>query len=171
MLISRLLRRDQQGGSGHELAGLAEPALRNCFGEPGLLQLVRACVGQPLDRGDLAACSRRYRRCTRSHRLSTDVDGACATQADAAAPLGSGEAQQIAQNPDERHVRLGLDTLFDAVDGECIYHSLLLTVIVCCRAHGRARRRSRMSHGAVVLEYAGCQPIVAAAPAANKLIL
>ena len=58
--ISRVSILCQQGGSRHDLTGLAITALRYFFGDPCLLDAVAAVLGQPFDRRYLSTVDRRH---------------------------------------------------------------------------------------------------------------
>src|SRR5207302_5856419 len=59
-------------------------------------------------------------------RLSVDMDGACAAQRHAATELGSGQAERIAQDPKERHLRNHINALSFPVQCELYGHETLL---------------------------------------------
>jgi hypothetical protein len=44
------------------------------------------------------------------------MDGASAARADAAAEFGSGQSDDVANGPQEGHLRVGVDGVLDAVD-------------------------------------------------------
>jgi hypothetical protein len=44
------------------------------------------------------------------------MDGARAAGANAAAKFGSGQADNVANGPQERHLRVGIDAVLDPVD-------------------------------------------------------
>src|SRR5262249_20999763 len=62
-----------------------------------------------LDRGDRPALDVADRQHARPPRLAVDVHGARAALGDAAAELGAGEAELIAQDPEQRGVGVGVD--------------------------------------------------------------
>ena len=53
-----------------------------------------------------------------AHRLAVDVDRAGAAQRHAAAELGAGQAQRVAQDPEQRHRGNGVHGLRLAVQSE-----------------------------------------------------
>ena len=58
------------------------------------------------------------------HGVAVEVHGAGAALRDAAAELGAGEAEQVAQDPEQRHVGWRVDFALGAVDGQFHRHSL-----------------------------------------------
>ena len=56
------------------------------------------------------------RRHAGAHRLAVEMHRAGAAQRDAAAVLGAGQAEQIAQRPQQRHLRVGVDRIARPVD-------------------------------------------------------
>src|SRR5690242_8586636 len=67
--------------------------------------------GKPFDRGDVLSSYGRDLRDAGPGRLAVDMDGAGATQRHAAAELGAGHPQVIAQNPQQGHLRNDVDGL------------------------------------------------------------
>jgi hypothetical protein len=65
-------------------------ALRNLFGEPGLLHRMLAVRREPLDGGDLGTVDRADGRDAGADRLAVDMHGAGAALRDPAAELGTG---------------------------------------------------------------------------------
>ena len=96
----------QEGGGGHDLAGLAVATLRDILFDPGLLNRV---VVEAFDRRDRFASQRRDWGNAGAHRLPIDMDRASATQRHAAAELGAGHFKVIAQHPQEGHGRGKVD--------------------------------------------------------------
>src|SRR5205823_311113 len=103
---------------GHDLARLAVAALRHVFRDPRPLYGVRAVLGQALDRGDALVGDGRNGEHARPGRRAVEVYGTRAALGDAAAELGAGEAQRVAQHPEERRVGGDVDRFTLAVDGE-----------------------------------------------------
>ena len=108
----------QQRRRGHDHAALAEAALRHVERDPGLLHRVRAVRRQAFDGDDLLARPRRVEtgRTQRARRHAVDVHRAGAALRDAAAVLGAGQAELLAQHPQQRRVGLGLELAHRAVD-------------------------------------------------------
>src|SRR6185436_7070731 len=69
-------------------------------------------------RGDGVAGCAPDRSHAGAHGVAIEVDGTRAAQRLTAAILGSGEAEQIAQDPEQRHLGVGIDVVRDAIDGE-----------------------------------------------------
>ena len=99
--------------------GMQKPHWGTPVPDERLLQRVQgACPSaQPLDGADRAAARLHGQHQAARDRLAVEVDGAGAAVAGAAAFLGSGQAQVLAQRIEQRHV--GLDEHLDglAVDG------------------------------------------------------
>ena len=51
----------------------------------------------------------RHRRDAGTHRLAVDTHGAGAAGGDAAAELGAGQVEHVAQHPQQGHGRVGID--------------------------------------------------------------
>src|SRR6266404_4536811 len=108
----------QQRGDGHDHAGLAIAALRHVVLEPSLLHLMQlAVLREPFDRRDLLARRGADGEGARTYRRAIDVDGAGATLRDAAAVFGAGQADVLADYPEQRRIRVGVDVLRLPVDG------------------------------------------------------
>src|SRR5262245_682072 len=108
--------REQRGG-GHDLAGLAVTALHDLQVEPGLLNpLADVGVADRFDGGDGVP----HRRADRRHAGTTgdavQVHRASAAERGAATELGPVHAEQIAQDPQEWHVRRRIDGVRLSVD-------------------------------------------------------
>src|SRR5216110_2511642 len=112
----RILREQRRGG--HDLPRLTIAALRHVFLDPRALHRVRAVLGQAFDRGHALAGDRGHGQHAGARRDAVQVDGAGAALGDAAAELGAGEAEGVAQHPQERRVGGDGDRLALAVDGE-----------------------------------------------------
>src|SRR6185312_7234847 len=101
----------------HDLAGLAVTALDHFEIEPRALHF-RACGCRTdgFDGRDLALPDRSDRQQARTYRRSVKMHRACAALRDAAAEFGAGEAEQVAQHPQERHIGGRVDVLRFSVD-------------------------------------------------------
>ncbi len=103
-----------------DLSGLAIAALRHIFRRPGRLHRMRLAVdGQALDSGDGFALRRGNRGDAGTHRLVVDHHRTGAALGDAAAIFGAGEADFIAQRPEQRHFRLGIQFVRLAINVQC----------------------------------------------------
>ena len=92
------------------MPALAVAALRHVVVDPGLLHLVqRAVRREAFDRGDLLAVGGADRHGAGARRHAVDVDGAGAALGDAAAVLGAGQADMLADRPQQRRVRIDVD--------------------------------------------------------------
>src|ERR1700722_15593839 len=122
--IARLRVRGQQRGRRHDLAALTVATLRHVEPDPGRLHRLAGRRAQTLDGGYLFALNGGYRRHARAHGGAVDVHRAGAAQRHAAAELGAGELQVIAERPQQRHVRRDVELVRIAVDGELGRHRL-----------------------------------------------
>src|SRR5437879_203525 len=111
-----ILREQRRGG--HDLPRLAVAALRHVFLDPRALHGVRAVPGEALDRGHPFAGDGGHGQYAGARRDAVQVDGAGAALGDAAAELGAGEPERVAQHPEERRVGGDVDRFALAVDGE-----------------------------------------------------
>src|SRR5437016_8951868 len=109
--------REQRRG-GHDLPRLAVAALRHVFLDPRALHGVRAVLGEAFDRGHPFAGDGGHGQYAGARRDAVQVDGAGAALGDAAAELGAGEPERVAQHPEERRVGGDVDRFALAVDGE-----------------------------------------------------
>src|SRR5579859_1800739 len=124
LFVRGILRFLQQGGRSHDHAALAVSALRHLQLHPGFLQRVRTVLRQALDGGDLAGDGGRWHH-TGTHRLAVDEHRARATHGDAATIFGSGHAQLVAQDPQQRHFVLDVHADLFSIHIESA-HDLLL---------------------------------------------
>src|SRR5215471_19209429 len=117
----------QQGGSSHQHPSLAVSALSNIFFQPGLLARMAAVRRQAFNGGVLFAYGGGNRELARAYRTSIFVNGAGATNAHPTAVFSACELQQIAQHPEQRHVRLGRDLELTAVHLQDIVRHAVVT--------------------------------------------
>src|SRR6266480_915842 len=108
----------QQRRGGHDLPRLAVAALRHVFLDPRALHGVRAVPGEAFDRGHSFAGDGGHGQYAGARRDAVQVDGAGAALGDAAAELGAGEPERVAQHPEERRVGGDVDRFALTVDGE-----------------------------------------------------
>src|SRR5262245_17856819 len=113
---SRILAFGEQGGGRHDLTALAIAALRHADLHPGLLDRVRAVGRQAFNGGDALADRGRRRQLARFHRLPVDMDSAGATARDTTSVFGAGEPNVVAQDPEQRGLRLDIHRLRLVVD-------------------------------------------------------
>src|SRR5437879_791954 len=116
--VARAAVLGEQRYRGHDLAGLAVAALRHVLGDPGPLHGVAPARRQPFDRGHALPGRRRDRHHAGAHRGAVEMHGAGAALGDAASELRAGEAEVVAQHPQERRVGRDVHGLAFAVDGE-----------------------------------------------------
>src|SRR5262245_1091071 len=124
VLVGRSRMLPEQRGGRHDLAGLAVTALGHVERRPGLLHRVGAGGRQALDGDDaVGGLHAGHRNDAGADDLSVEVHGAGAALGDAAAVLGAGQADPLADHPEERRVGLGLHVADLAVDvelGHCV---------------------------------------------------
>src|SRR5882724_3185829 len=117
--VARLRLAPQERGRGHDLAGLTIAALGHARVDPRRLQRLAGRVrADRLDGDDLLVRHRRDRCDAGAHGLPVDVHGAGTTQRHPAAELGPGEAQLVAERPQQRGLTRQVDVLTLAVDVE-----------------------------------------------------
>ena len=85
----------QQGGSGHDHAGLTVAALRNVYLDPCLLDWMSAVRGESFDGGDCFASDFAHSDSTGAHGVSVDMNGTGSALLYAASVLGSVELEVI----------------------------------------------------------------------------
>src|SRR5262249_17353853 len=101
----------------HDLARLAVAALRHLLRHPRLLQWVLRVGREPFDGRDGLPCHVLDLEQAGESGLAVDMDRARAALADAAAVLGAGHAEVLAQDPEERRVGMRGDGAAGAVHG------------------------------------------------------
>src|SRR5262245_6787954 len=123
---TRVAREQRRGG--HDLARLAVAALHDLAVEPGLLD-PGAGRGRTdrLDRGDRGAADAVDGGDAGADGDAVDMHGAGAAQRQAAAELGAGHAEHVAQHPEERRVAVDIDAVGAAVDFDGEGHGVLLS--------------------------------------------
>src|SRR4051794_26217215 len=107
---------------GHELPGLAEAALGNPELHPRLLQRMTAVRREALDGEHFSARSPADGRDTGPHDVAVEVHGAGTAERLPAAVLRSGEAEYVAQGPQQRHLGIDVELPVCAVDTNCDAH-------------------------------------------------
>src|ERR1700674_1391949 len=110
--IARPLVHLEQADGAHDLAALAVAALRHIVLDPrGLHLRADGILADGLDGRDLLPRSRRYRCHARANCLSVEMHGASATECGAAAELGAGQTEVVAQCPKDgcRRIRVDLN--------------------------------------------------------------
>src|SRR5262249_26009736 len=117
--VGRLGLGGQQGSDRHDHAGLAVSALRNVVVDPGLLHLVQnPSLGEPLDGRDLLALGGAHRQRARAHGLTVDMHRASTALGYSAPVLGAGQADVLANHPEQRCVRVDIDVVRLSIDGQ-----------------------------------------------------
>lgn len=107
----------QQRRGRHDLPALAVAALRHADVQPGLLDDFADLVGvQVVDGGDLPALRQAHRRDAGTGGLAVDMDGAGAAQAHAAAELGPGIADDVADSPEQGHILGDIELMILAIE-------------------------------------------------------
>src|SRR5438128_1565700 len=116
LLVARLRRLFDQRCGLHDLTGLAIPTLGDVVRLPGKLDRMATVGTEALDRDDLVSLGVSQCGQAGTNRLTVNVDGASAASADATTEFGSGKAHDIANGPEQWHLRVGVDAVLDAVD-------------------------------------------------------
>src|SRR5712692_1715997 len=122
VLVGRMPVPAQKIGCGHDHAGLAIAALRNVELDPGLLNRMIGVSGQALDGGDAAPLHVADRHHACSGRHAVNMHRAGAAKPDAAAELAPGQAQMLANDPQQRDVIGAVEFGRHSVDGEFHRH-------------------------------------------------
>ena len=116
----------KQRGGRHDLPSLTIPALRDIRRQPSCLHfssdLARA---DALDGGDARVADALERQHAGAHRGAVRMHGAGAAQTHAAAVLGPGEVQDVAQDPEKRRVALRIHRVLRPVDLDRVAHGTL----------------------------------------------
>src|SRR3954468_22689379 len=147
----RILALGDQRRRRHDLTALAIAALRNADFHPGLLNRMRAVVRQPLDGRDPLADRRRCRQLTGFHRLPVDMDRAGAAARDPATIFGAGEPDIVAQDPQQRGLRLDIHRLGLTVDAQGELHECVSSHQAAARSLRLAASARRLCAGSVTL--------------------
>src|SRR5271169_1177735 len=114
--LGRVLRRRQQRGGLHDLAGLAIAALRNIQGAPGLLHRMIAVTIEALDRCHRATTDIADGGDAGSGGLAVDMHGTGAAKRYAATVFRPRETQFVTQIPQQRHRRVTVERLLLTID-------------------------------------------------------
>jgi hypothetical protein len=115
LVIGWLPDLSKKRGCRHNLPRLTVSALRNLFGNPGLLYRMRVVTRKALDRMDLLADYRRHWKDATPRGLAVDVYGASAALRDAAAELRPSHPKFVANHPQERHVPRNIELVLCTV--------------------------------------------------------
>ncbi len=106
----------QKGGGGHDHARRAVGALHGGFVEESLLQGMQVVAnGETFDSGDLVVSDQADLRAARTLGDSIDKHGASAALAFAAAVLGAGEVELVAEDGEQGPLRCSIDFADGAV--------------------------------------------------------
>ncbi|MNR44492.1 hypothetical protein D3C85_1632430 [compost metagenome] len=93
------------------------------MGQPGFLYaLASRRVADRFDGGDLGPHHGADRHDAGAHRVAVHVHGAGTAQRHAAAELGTGHAEHVAQHPQQGRVVVHVDLVLGAVDLEKMSH-------------------------------------------------
>src|ERR1700722_8913776 len=115
----------QQRRRGHDLPGLAVSALRHVFFDPGLLHRMRRIHRKPFNRGDFLSGTARDRRDARARCLSVDVHRARAAKRHPAPELRARHVQRVPQHPEQRHLRIDINSCGLPIQRKSCAHVLL----------------------------------------------
>ena len=109
----------EQRNRRHHHAALAVAALRHVEIEPGLLHRMQlAVLRQRFDGGDLLRADGADGDLAGARGDAVDVHGAGAALGDAAAIFGAGQADRVADDPEQRRVGFNVDVVGLSVDGK-----------------------------------------------------
>src|ERR1700730_19384 len=114
----------EQRRRGHDEAGLAVTALGHLLLDPRLLHRVQPALPQPFDGHHVLAGDVARRHRARAHRHAVDMHRAGAALRHAAAEFRSDDVEVLAQDPEQRLLRLDIDLASLAVDGERDHRSM-----------------------------------------------
>ncbi|MNT15419.1 hypothetical protein D3C72_1504710 [compost metagenome] len=136
--VTGLLLALEQGSGAHDLAALAIAALRHVVFHPGRVHgLAHLVAGRhSLDGCDLLARRSRNRRDARTNRRAVQVHRASPAQSLAAAKLGAGHAQRVAQGPEDGGGFIGIHSRIFAIDVEGGHRGVLRGERCCCVTGG-----------------------------------
>jgi hypothetical protein len=99
----------EERSGGKDLATLTVATLRDLFGDPGLLYRVGVVGGKSFDGGDGLVGDRGGGDGAGADGVAVKEDGAGAALGDAAAEFRAGEADDVPDDPEERHFFIGVD--------------------------------------------------------------
>jgi len=108
----------EERGGRHDLTALAIAALGHVNFDPGLLDGMIAFLGETFDGGDFLAGDGGNRRDAGTGGFSVDVNGTSSAERHAAAELGAGHVQGVAQDPEQGHLGINVYGLGFSVEGE-----------------------------------------------------
>src|SRR5262245_15793801 len=115
----------QKGDCAHDLPGLAVAALRHVAGVPGALDGRRHPVSDPFDRRNFRVAEGGDRQRAGTQRLAVEEHGARPALGNPAPVLCSGQAERVAQHPQERSTAVDIDAVLGAVDFDGEGHGCL----------------------------------------------
>jgi hypothetical protein len=116
----------EQCSSAHELTRLAIATLGNLVFDPSFLQRVGTSSAQAFDGADFLASSSADLGLARTDSFAVDMHGTCAAQASTATKFGSGHAEFIAENPQQRGICVGVGINGFTVDLKLKAHEYFL---------------------------------------------
>src|ERR1700757_4244573 len=108
----------EEGSGLHDLAGLAVTALGNVDFHPCGLDGLESGGAEIFDGADFGPGRALHGGDAGTDRLAVLVDGAGSTEGHAAAELGAGEAEDVAEVPEEGHRGFAVEGTLNAVDLE-----------------------------------------------------
>ena len=109
----------KQRGCGHDLSGLAIAALRNLFSDPGILDRMWTVCCKTFDGENSLACRGCDGGLAGAGCNAVDLNGAGSAQTDTAAVFCACHVKQVAEHPEQRHLRIGIYGLLAAVNLKC----------------------------------------------------
>src|SRR3954471_8803850 len=122
--VARMRFRGEQGNCLHDLSRLAVSALRNIHLLPGLLHCVRPMSRDTLNRSDLRTFHLAHLRGARAHGLAILQHRARAAERHPASKFRSRHSKNVAQIPQQRHLRIAVKTSCLAIHFEMNHGAL-----------------------------------------------
>jgi len=116
VLVRRFRRLPQQRHGLHDLPTLTVAALWHIKRLPGLLDRMVTMGAQAFNGHNVLARSAAHQRDTTARGGAVDVHGAGAAESHAAPVLGPGQLQQVAEVPQQRHLRIAIERTLKAID-------------------------------------------------------
>ena len=120
----------EQGRGGHDLSSLTVAALGHVERHPcGLQFLADGSGGHALDGGDGRRADAGDRRLAGSYGLAIHMHGAGPAKPGSAAELAAFQVKLVAQDPQERHIRVHIDCALGAIDFDGKGHLVSLPML------------------------------------------
>jgi len=115
-LLGRMWRFGQQSHGLHDLSGLAVPALRNIFSNPGLLNRMQTRLRESFNSCDCFGCRRRNGCDARTCGLAVKMYGAGTANACSTTIFCASEFECVTDQPEKRGIGIDVDLAFCSID-------------------------------------------------------